>query len=54
MTEWCLSIISPLQYLSDDVIVGEGKFPTHFSVKNIRPSLTTSESGLIALDHLKR
>jgi hypothetical protein len=30
LTKWCLSIISPLQYLSDDAIGGVGRFPTHF------------------------
>jgi len=38
------------QYTSDDALVGAGIFPTHFSVKNIRPYLTTSEDGLRTLN----
>jgi hypothetical protein len=36
----------PHQCLSDDALVGRGIFPAHFSVKKIRPSLTTSKTGL--------
>jgi len=45
-----VSIYLPYQYVSDDVLVEGEIFPTHFSVKKIRPSLTTSEKGLKKLN----
>jgi len=49
-----VSIYLPYQYVSDDVLVEGEIFPTHFSVKKIRPSLTTSKDGLERLNiHLE-
>ena len=51
---YCINIqaineFGPPKSESDDALVLGGIFPTHFSVKNICPSLTILKKGLITL-----
>jgi hypothetical protein len=41
-----VSIYLPHQYVSDDAFVGEAYLQLIFSIKKMRPSLTTSKEGL--------